>query len=122
MGAASSSSSLSEQQFQNTRKQSLGLVVNAMKRKDSFIQLFFMTGILLLSMRSLGQKYRINDLCEDTASLKEEQESLAQRMKDIKNTLLHEASLDSSGVFASRLRLLFNDADSNSPPPPPSAS
>ncbi|KAK9133709.1 hypothetical protein Scep_013237 [Stephania cephalantha] len=31
------------------------------KRKDSFIQFFAITGILLLSMRSLGQKYRIND-------------------------------------------------------------
>ncbi|XP_010252275.1 PREDICTED: uncharacterized protein LOC104593897 [Nelumbo nucifera] len=89
-------------------KRSLGFMANAMKRKDSFIQLFVMTGILLLSMRSLGQKYRINGLLEDTSALREEHETLAERMKSIKSSLLHEAALDSTGVFASRLQFLFD--------------
>ncbi|KAL9358474.1 hypothetical protein Peur_046597 [Populus x canadensis] len=102
------SSSSAGNAAQNPRK-SLGLVSNAMKRKDSFIQLFAMTGIFLLSIRSLGQKYQIHDLQEDTIALKEEQKNLTDRMKNIKRSLLHEASLDSSGLFASRLRLLFGE-------------
>lgn len=93
---------------QNARKP-LGLLKNAVKYKHNFIQFFAMTGILMLSLRSLGQKYRIHDLEEDTAALKKEQESLTERMKNIKNGLLHEASLEPSGRFASRLRLLFGD-------------
>ncbi|XVF35873.1 hypothetical protein REPUB_Repub19eG0009000 [Reevesia pubescens] len=93
---------------QNARK-SLGFMKNAVKYKHNFIQFFAMTGILLLSCRSLGQKYRIHDLQEDTAALKQEQESLIDRMKNIKRELLHEASLESSGRFASRLRILFGD-------------
>ncbi|GMN34846.1 hypothetical protein TIFTF001_004934 [Ficus carica] len=104
---ASSSYSSSSATGKNPRKP-LGLFANAMKRKDSFIQLLAMTGILLLSIRSLGQKYRIHDLLEDTAALKEEQEKLTQRMNTIKRDLLHEASLEPSGRFASRLRLLFS--------------
>ncbi|KAL4650330.1 hypothetical protein ACB092_01G079900 [Castanea dentata] len=92
-------------------KKSLGLFANAMKRKDSFIQFAAMAGILLLSVRSLGQKYRINDLEEDTSALKEEQQSLTERMNNIKQSLLHEASLDRTGRFAARLRLLFSDQD-----------
>ncbi|PON93997.1 hypothetical protein TorRG33x02_103870 [Trema orientale] len=89
----------------------LGLVANAIKRKDSFIQFFAMTGILLLSVRSLGQKYRIHDLIEDTSALKEEQKALADRMNYIKGALLQEASLEPTGLFASRLRLLFVEKD-----------
>lgn len=106
--ALMASSSSAGNAAQNPRK-SLGLVANAMKRKDSFIQLFAMTGIFLLSIRSLGQKYQIHDLQEDTIALKEEQKNLTDRMKNIKRSLLHEASLDSSGLFASRLRLLFGE-------------
>ncbi|KAJ6684667.1 hypothetical protein OIU79_014893 [Salix purpurea] len=106
--APMASSSSAGNTAQNPRK-SLGLVANAMKRKDSFIQLFAMTGIFLLSVRSLGQKYQIHDLQEDTIALKEEQKNLTDRMKNIKRGLLHEASLDSSGLFASRLRLLFGE-------------
>ncbi|KAJ4966322.1 hypothetical protein NE237_018171 [Protea cynaroides] len=105
MASASSSSTGS---VQNPKK-SLGLFANAIKRKDSFIQFFAMTGIFLLSMRSLGQKYRINDLQEDTSALKEEHGTLTDRMKSIKRGLLDEAALDSTGLFASRLRLLFAD-------------
>ncbi|KAJ7957940.1 Cytoplasmic tRNA 2-thiolation protein 1 [Quillaja saponaria] len=104
---ASSSTSPSSANGVQNPKRSLGLFANAMKRKDSFIQFFAMTGILLLSIRSLGQKYRIHDLHEDTTALKKEQESLTERMKGIKQALLHEASLDLTGLFASRLRLLF---------------
>ncbi|KAL7175028.1 hypothetical protein ACSBR2_028766 [Camellia fascicularis] len=93
---------------QNPRK-SLGFLANALKRKDSFIQFFAMTGILLLSVRSLGQKYRINDLLEDTSALREEQQALSDRMNQIKSSLLAEASLEPSGLFASRLRILFAD-------------
>ncbi|XP_028784753.1 uncharacterized protein LOC114743661 [Neltuma alba] len=88
-----------------------GFINNAKKHKHSFIQLAAMTGIFLLSCRSLGQKYRIHDLQEDTHKLKEEQESLSERRKNIKSALLHEASLDSTGLFASRLRLLFDEED-----------
>ncbi|XP_054818793.1 uncharacterized protein LOC129318188 [Prosopis cineraria] len=89
----------------------LGFVNNAKKHKHNFIQLAAMTGIFLLSCRSLGQKYRIHDLEEDTYKLNEEQESLSERMRNIKSALLHEASLDSTGLFASRLRLLFGEED-----------
>lgn len=95
---------------QNPAK-SLGFIATAMKRKDSFIQFFAMTGILLLSVRSLGQKYRLHDLHEDTSAVKEEQEALANRMNNIKRDLLHEASLEPTGLFASRLRLLFGERE-----------
>ncbi|XWS25979.1 hypothetical protein CRYUN_Cryun27aG0114100 [Craigia yunnanensis] len=103
---ASSASPGSSNLGQNARK-SLGLMKNAVKYKHNFIQFFAMAGILMLSVRSLGQKYRIHDLQEDTAALKQEQESLTDRMKNIKRGLLHEASLEPSGRFASRLRVLF---------------
>lgn len=102
------SSSAASGGYQNP-KRSLGFFANAMKRKDSFIQFFAMTGILLLSVRSLGQKYRINDLMEDNAALKEEQEGLVHRMNHIKQSLLAEAAVESTGAFASRLRRLFGD-------------
>jgi hypothetical protein len=92
-------------------KKSLPFFANARKHKHSFIQFFAMTGILLLSVRSLGQKYRIHDLREDTSALKEERETLAERMRNIKRDLLHEASREPTGRFASRLRLLFGEED-----------
>ncbi|XAR61584.1 hypothetical protein NMG60_11016042 [Bertholletia excelsa] len=95
---------------QNPRK-SLGLLANAMKRKHSFIQFFAMIGILLLSVRSLGQKYRINDLHEDTYALREEQKDLVDRMKHVKSRLRAEAALEPTGLFASRLSRLFTDDD-----------
>ncbi|XP_062104271.1 uncharacterized protein LOC133815448 [Humulus lupulus] len=93
--------------LQNPKK--LGLVANAMKRKDKFIKFFAMTGILLLSVRSLGQKYQIHDLLEDTSAFKQEEETLNNRMNNIKQALLHEASLEPTGLFASKLRLLFGE-------------
>lgn len=80
-----------------------------MKQKHSYIQFFAMSGILLLSVRSLGQKYRIHDLQEDTAALRDEQLSLSDRINNIKSSLRREAALDSSGLFAARLRLLFGN-------------
>ncbi|KAK9109385.1 hypothetical protein Sjap_017445 [Stephania japonica] len=104
--ASSASSS-----FENGKKR-LGFVAHAMKRKDSFIQFFAMTGILLLSMRSLGQKYRINDLQDDNSALRVERDSLTERKNLIKRSLLDEAALDPTGLFASNLRLVFgNDRD-----------
>ncbi|GMI96888.1 hypothetical protein HRI_003358100 [Hibiscus trionum] len=104
----SSAPSDSSSTVPNARK-SLGFMKNAIKYKHNFIQFFAMTGILLLSVRSLGQKYRMHDLEEDTAALKQEHQSLTDRMSNIKRGLLHEASLEPSGRFASRLRLLFGD-------------
>lgn len=103
--------------FQNggvERKRRPGFIENAMKNKTSYIQLFFMTGVMLLSMRSLGQKYRIGDLEEDISSIRKEKESLSLRMESIKKGLLHEASLDPTGLFASKLRSLFGDGGGNS--------
>ncbi|PIA56773.1 hypothetical protein AQUCO_00700846v1 [Aquilegia coerulea] len=96
--------------IQNPRKP-LGLIANVIKRKDSFIQLIAMTGILLLSMRSLGQKYRLHNLEEDTYYLREERDSIKERMKNIKQSLFDEAALDPTGAFASRLRVLFGNND-----------
>lgn len=87
----------------------LGLMANALKRKESFAQFFFMTGILMLSLRSLGQKYRIHDLTSDNSELRQEKDSLSLRMASIKEALLREAALDPSGVLASHLRRLFDD-------------
>ncbi|XP_031495312.1 uncharacterized protein LOC116260916 [Nymphaea colorata] len=96
----------------------LGLVAQVKKRKDSFIQLFLMTGVLLLSMRSVGQKYRIKDLQDDTTALKEENGALASRMESIKQRLLQEAALEPTGFFASKLSVIFNE----SAPSPSSSS
>ncbi|OVA10874.1 hypothetical protein BVC80_8879g12 [Macleaya cordata] len=105
-----SPSSSSSSGFQNSRKP-VGFIANAIKRKDSFIQLFAMAGILLLSMRSLGQKYRLHDLQEDNYALRDEHEALTERMKNIKRSLLDEAALDSTGLLASRLRVLFGSEE-----------
>ncbi|KAK9048278.1 hypothetical protein SSX86_009089 [Deinandra increscens subsp. villosa] len=65
-----------------------------------------MTGIFMLSMRSVGKKYRIADLEEDTAALEKEQNTLSDRINHIKSSLLAEAAVDSTGTFAARLRVL----------------
>ncbi|CAN6480843.1 unnamed protein product [Victoria cruziana] len=91
----------------------LGFVEVVKKRKDSFIQLFLMTGVLLLSMRSLSQKYRIKDLQDDTTALKEENGALTSRMESIKQRLLQEAALEETGFFASKLSLIFNESASS---------
>ncbi|KAL9312596.1 hypothetical protein ACSQ67_018048 [Phaseolus vulgaris] len=105
---ASSSASPTPGTAAENSKKGLGFLSHAMKRKDSFIQLFAMTGILLLSMRSLGQKYKIHNLEEDVRDLRDDHASLSDRIRNIKRDLLREASRDSSGFFASRLRGLFS--------------
>ncbi|KAK7351790.1 hypothetical protein VNO77_11486 [Canavalia gladiata] len=90
-------------------KKVVGFLANVMKQKNSFLQLFAMTGILLLSMRSLGQKYRIHGLEEDIHALRVEHGSLLDRIKSIKRDLLLEASQDPTGLFASRLSHLFSE-------------
>lgn len=84
-------------------------MANAIKRKHGFLHLFVMTGILMLSMRSLGQKYRIRDLSRDNDLLREEHDALCRRTAAVKDDLLHEASLDSSGLLADHLRRLFRE-------------
>lgn len=86
-----------------------GLFENAKKQKSSFVQFFIMTGILLTSLRSLGQKYRIYELTEDGAALRQEQESIVSRMNHIKHSLRAEAANEPTGAFAARLRLLLGD-------------
>ncbi|KAK8936562.1 hypothetical protein KSP39_PZI012629 [Platanthera zijinensis] len=94
--------------FRNGRPQrSLGFLEILMKRKESFIQLFVMTGILFLSLRSLGQKHRMHELSDVNSNLREERESLSFRMGSIKSALLREAALDPSGVLSSHLRRFF---------------
>ncbi|KAL8524278.1 hypothetical protein ACS0TY_014012 [Phlomoides rotata] len=93
----------------NGHRKPLSLLENAKKSKHGFIQFFAMTGILLLSFRSLAQKYRIYDLTEDTSALREDQQSLTDRMNHIKQSLLDEAAREPTGTFAARLRLLFGD-------------
>ncbi|KAJ4830382.1 hypothetical protein Tsubulata_041240 [Turnera subulata] len=92
----------------NPKKRS-GFLATARMNKGSYVQFFAMTGILLLSMRSLSQKYRLRDLQEDTSALRRENQALTDRMNNIKRDLLREASLDSSGLLASQLRRLFGE-------------
>ncbi|KAL3638997.1 hypothetical protein CASFOL_016904 [Castilleja foliolosa] len=93
----------------NGSRKPLGFIAIAKQRKHSFIQFAAMTGILLLSCRSLGQKYRIHDLSEDIAALREDEESFSARMDHIKRSLLAEAAHEPTGNFAARLRILFGD-------------
>ncbi|CAL9104790.1 unnamed protein product [Musa acuminata var. zebrina] len=78
MASAAPSSSSSDGRA-TTGRRPLGLVANAIKRKHGFLHLFVMTGILMLSMRSLGQKYRIRDLSRDNDLLREEHDALCRR-------------------------------------------
>ncbi|XP_057797005.1 uncharacterized protein LOC131013020 [Salvia miltiorrhiza] len=86
-----------------------GLITTAKKHKSNFVQLFIMSGVLLMSIGSLGQKYRLHELTEDAIVLKEEQESIIARMNHIKQSLRAEAAAEPTGAFAARLRLLLGD-------------
>ncbi|KAL1533136.1 hypothetical protein AAHA92_33063 [Salvia divinorum] len=86
-----------------------GLVATAKKHNANFVQLAIMTGVLLTSLRSLGQKYRIYMLTEDAVALKEEQESITASMNHIKESLRAEAAAEPTGALAARLRLLLGD-------------
>ncbi|KAG0474283.1 hypothetical protein HPP92_013969 [Vanilla planifolia] len=97
-----------------SQRRSVGLLQNAMKRKESFVQFFVMTGIFFLSMKSLGQKYQIHELSEENSNLREERDALSLRMDSIKSNLLREAALDPSGLLSSHLHRLFQDPSSSS--------
>eukprot|EP01018_Ginkgo_biloba_P007793 Gb_03737 [translate_table: standard] len=88
---------------------SLGFLGHAIKRKDSFIHLILMGGVLLLSMRCVGQKYRIQGLQDDTATLQEENESLKNKFSDLKQGLLEEAAKENDNRFMSKLQALFSE-------------
>lgn len=94
----------------NVRAKRPGFMALAMKRKDSYIQLFIMTGIIMLSARSLSQKHRINDLSQDNAELRQERDALAHRMSHLKSELRREAELDRSGALTSHLTRLFGES------------
>ncbi|KAK1273021.1 hypothetical protein QJS04_geneDACA009704 [Acorus gramineus] len=83
---------------------------HARARKDSYIQLLIMAGILGMSLRSLTQKYRIHALLDDTSSLKDDHRSISSRFNSLRSSLLCEADAsDPSGLSSSRLRRLFGD-------------
>ncbi|XP_010536446.1 PREDICTED: uncharacterized protein LOC104811451 [Tarenaya hassleriana] len=90
---------------------SSNFVDNVKKNKHDFFQFIAVTGILLMSCQSLSQKHLVHDLEEDTEALRQERDSLAERMRHIKGSLLREASIDSTGAFAARLRQLFGGDD-----------
>ncbi|XP_057784617.1 uncharacterized protein LOC131001972 isoform X2 [Salvia miltiorrhiza] len=86
-----------------------GFLTTAKKHKSTFVQLYIMCGVLVMSIGSLGQKYRLHELTEDAVVLKEEQESIIARMNHIKQSLRAEAAAEPTGAFAARLRLLLGD-------------
>uniref|UniRef100_A0A0A9DIF7 Uncharacterized protein n=1 Tax=Arundo donax TaxID=35708 RepID=A0A0A9DIF7_ARUDO len=85
----------------------LGLLANAAKRKDGFVQLFLMAGVFMMSLRSLGQKHRLRDLADDAADLRRERDHLSFRMRDLQDALRCEADADASGALASHLSRIF---------------
>lgn len=96
--------------FANKNQKSLGFIEQAMQRKHSFIHLLLMGGVLLLSMKSAGQKYRIDGLQDERASLQEENESLMNKFTNLKNRLLEdEAAKGNNHAFISRLQALLSD-------------
>ncbi|KAF0931520.1 hypothetical protein E2562_004630 [Oryza meyeriana var. granulata] len=66
------------------RRRPLGFLKNAAKRKDGFVQLLLMAGVLMMSLRSLGQKHRL--LASRT--------DLSLRMRDLQDALHREANAD----------------------------
>jgi hypothetical protein len=66
-----------------------------------------MSGILMMSFRSLSQKHRVRDLADDTAELTRDQEHTSRRMRDLQDALHREANADASGALASHLRRIF---------------
>ena len=75
--------------------------------EQGFVQLFLMAGVFMMSLRSLGQKHRLNDLAVDNADLRREREDLSHHMRDLQDALRREADADSSGALASHLRRIF---------------
>ena len=85
----------------------LGLLANSRKRKDGFMQLFLMAGVLMMSLRSLGQKHRLRDLADNAADLRCERDDLSLRMRGLQDALCREADADASGALTSHLRRIF---------------
>ncbi|OEL28633.1 hypothetical protein BAE44_0010348 [Dichanthelium oligosanthes] len=84
-----------------------GLLANARKRKEGFVQLLLMAGVFMMSLRSLGQKHRLRDLAYDTADLRRERDELSLRMGQLQGALRREADADASGALAAHLRRIF---------------
>lgn len=94
----------------NKNQQSLSFIGHAIQRKHSYIHLLLMGGVLLLSMKSAGQKYRIDGLQDERASLKEENESLMSKFTNLKKGLLEdEAAKGNNHAFISRLQAILAD-------------
>ncbi|CAM0913827.1 unnamed protein product [Alopecurus aequalis] len=98
-------------------RRTITLLESAAKRKDGFVQLLLMGGILMMSLRSLSQKHRVRDLTSDAAELSLEQEQISRRMREVQDALRREAGADASGALASHLRRIFA-----AHPPTPSAA
>ncbi|KQK19018.1 uncharacterized protein LOC100824668 [Brachypodium distachyon] len=88
-------------------RRTVSLLASAAKRKDGFVQLLLMSGVLMMSLRSLSQKHRVRDLAEDAAQLRREQEQISLRVRDLQDSLHRESSADASGALASHLRRIF---------------
>lgn len=94
----------------NKNQQSKGFLGHAIQRKHSFLHLLLMGGVLLLSMKSAGQKYRMDGLQDERASLQEENESLLSKFTHLKKGLLEdEAAKGNNHAFISRLQALIAD-------------
>uniref|UniRef100_A0A0D9WPE4 Uncharacterized protein n=1 Tax=Leersia perrieri TaxID=77586 RepID=A0A0D9WPE4_9ORYZ len=85
----------------------LGFLKNAAKRKVEFFQLLLMTGVLMTSIRCLGQKNRHRELVYVNADLRREHNDLSLRMRDLQDSLHREAEADESGALAAHLRRIF---------------
>lgn len=85
----------------------LGFLKNAAKHKHGFVQLLLMGSVLMMSLRTLGQKHRRRDLIYDNADLRREHDDLSLRMRDVQDALHREADADESGALASHLRRIF---------------
>lgn len=83
------------------RRRPLGLLANAMKRKDGFVELFVMADVFMMSLRSLGQKHCLRDHTNDIADLRRECDHLSHQMTDLQDALRCEADVEKSGALAS---------------------
>jgi hypothetical protein len=72
----------------NKNQQSKGFLGHAIQRKHNFLHLLLMGGVLLLSMKSAGQKYRMDGLQDERASLQEENESLLSKFTHLKKRIV----------------------------------
>ncbi|KQK18528.1 hypothetical protein BRADI_1g43087v3 [Brachypodium distachyon] len=57
-----------------------------------------MSGVFVMSLRSLSQKHHVRDLAEDAAELRREQEQISLRVRHLQDSLHREASADASGA------------------------